>query len=133
MHFAVADNIYSTALVKDTSKVALWLGANVMIEYEVEDARELLRENLGNAKANLKTTEVRQNRGTSIALLLFIYFFFIHSYYFYYYFPSFSFSLERFGVHQGADDRVRSQRCARVQLRRQEEKGGRGQVTGNRV
>ena len=50
-------------------KVALWLGANTIVELSFEEATKLLKENLGNAKSSSKTIEeeleyVRDQRTT---------------------------------------------------------------------
>jgi prefoldin subunit 5 len=52
--FEVSDAIYASAEIKPQNKVMLWLGANVMLEYNYEDAHKLLSTNLRNAKINLK-------------------------------------------------------------------------------
>nr|XP_061811006.1 prefoldin subunit 3-like [Nerophis lumbriciformis] len=56
-HFMLADNVYCKASVPPTDKVCLWLGANVMLEYDIDDARALLEKNLGTAARNLETLE----------------------------------------------------------------------------
>ena len=40
---------------KDVNTVNLWLGANTMVEYTLDEAKVLLSKNLVNAKGNLKT------------------------------------------------------------------------------
>ena len=46
----LSDNIWAKAtLPNDTGKVGLWLGANVMVEYDYADAIKLLEANLENA------------------------------------------------------------------------------------
>ena len=40
----------------DSGKVGLWLGANVMVEYEYDDALKLLFKNQTNAEAKLEET-----------------------------------------------------------------------------
>lgn len=40
--FAIADQVYAKAKVPVTRTVNLWLGANVMLEYPLEEAKELL-------------------------------------------------------------------------------------------
>lgn len=50
-------HLYSRATVKPTKTVGLWLGANVMLEYPIEEAEDLLKRNLENAKKSLKQTE----------------------------------------------------------------------------
>lgn len=49
-NFLISDNIWAKAkIANDTGKVGLWLGANVMVEYNFEEALTLLERNLGNA------------------------------------------------------------------------------------
>ncbi|XP_072285338.1 prefoldin subunit 3-like isoform X2 [Pyxicephalus adspersus] len=55
--FSLADNLYCKALVPPTDKVCLWLGANVMLEYDIDKAQALLENNLSTATRNLETTE----------------------------------------------------------------------------
>lgn len=45
------------ANVPPTKKVCLWLGANVMLEYTLEDAEKLLTANMATAKKNLGFVE----------------------------------------------------------------------------
>ena len=40
--FAISDQVYAKAKVPVTDSVNLWLGANVMLEYPLEEARDLL-------------------------------------------------------------------------------------------
>ncbi|XP_026867249.1 prefoldin subunit 3 [Electrophorus electricus] len=56
-HFLLADNVYCKASVPPTDKVCLWLGANVMLEYDIDEAQCLLEKNLGTASRNLETLE----------------------------------------------------------------------------
>ena len=42
--------IYAKADIEDPSKVFLWLGANVMLEYPLAEANQLLENNLDNYK-----------------------------------------------------------------------------------
>lgn len=55
MDFELSPNVYSSAKVSDVQTVNLWLGAGVMVEYPLEEARELLETNLSTCKANLAT------------------------------------------------------------------------------
>ncbi|KAM9326559.1 prefoldin subunit 3 [Gastrophryne carolinensis] len=55
--FLLADNLYCKASVPPTDKVCLWLGANVMLEYDIDEAQALLEKNLSTAKRNLESTE----------------------------------------------------------------------------
>eukprot|EP00924_Labyrinthula_sp_SR-Ha-C_P006671 snap_masked-scaffold_29-processed-gene-1.39-mRNA-1 protein AED:0.07 eAED:0.07 QI:0/-1/0/1/-1/1/1/0/194 len=53
LDFLLADGVYSTCEVeKGNDKVGLWLGANVMVEYTYEEAKEMLGK-------NVKTIETR--------------------------------------------------------------------------
>uniref|UniRef100_A0A3B5LGX6 Prefoldin subunit 3 n=1 Tax=Xiphophorus couchianus TaxID=32473 RepID=A0A3B5LGX6_9TELE len=56
-HFLLADNVYCKASVPPTDKVCLWLGANVMLEYNIDEAQALLEKNLSTASRNLETLE----------------------------------------------------------------------------
>ncbi|XP_022653442.1 prefoldin subunit 3-like isoform X2 [Varroa jacobsoni] len=52
--FLLSDDVYAKARVPPTENVCLWLGANVMLEYSLEDAVELLTNNLTSSHAILK-------------------------------------------------------------------------------
>ncbi|XP_051570446.1 prefoldin subunit 3-like [Myxocyprinus asiaticus] len=56
-HFLLADNVYCRASVPPTDKVCLWLGANVMLEYDIDEAQALLEKNLATATRNLDSLE----------------------------------------------------------------------------
>ena len=43
------------AVLQDTSSVCLWLGANVMLEYPLQEAHDLLAKNYDNAKTSLES------------------------------------------------------------------------------
>ena len=45
--------MFAKAEIPPTDKVCLWLGANVMLEYSLEDAEQLLSKNLASAEKNL--------------------------------------------------------------------------------
>lgn len=51
--FILSDQVRAKALVGATDKVYLWLGANVMLEFTLDDAQELLVKNIESAKQNL--------------------------------------------------------------------------------
>lgn len=51
--FLLSDQVYAKATIPPTDKVCLWLGANVMLEYTLDDAQELLVKNIEAAKKNL--------------------------------------------------------------------------------
>ncbi|KAK8723155.1 hypothetical protein OTU49_011867 [Cherax quadricarinatus] len=55
--FLLSDQVYMKASIPPTDRVCLWLGANVMLEYGLEDAEGLLSKNLGNATKNLTQVE----------------------------------------------------------------------------
>lgn len=55
--FLLADNLYCKASVPPTDKVCLWLGANVMLEYDIDEAQALLEKNLSTATRNLDSLE----------------------------------------------------------------------------
>ncbi|XP_043560739.1 prefoldin subunit 3 isoform X3 [Chiloscyllium plagiosum] len=55
--FLLADNLYAKASITPTDKVCLWLGANVMLEYDLDEARALLEKNLTTATRNLEGLE----------------------------------------------------------------------------
>jgi len=50
-------SIYAKADVEDPSSVFLWLGANVMLEYPLSEATQLLENNLENCKTSLVRTD----------------------------------------------------------------------------
>ena len=57
-NFLISDNVWAKAkLPNKTGKVGLWLGANVMVEYNFEEALKLLGKNLHNAETRVKSTE----------------------------------------------------------------------------
>ena len=41
-------------MLQDTQSVSLWLGANVMLEYGLDEAHELLARNYANAQATVE-------------------------------------------------------------------------------
>ncbi|CAD6197027.1 unnamed protein product [Caenorhabditis auriculariae] len=43
--FLLSDDVYSRAIVNKPDKVSIWLGANVMVEYELDKAKALLEKN----------------------------------------------------------------------------------------
>ncbi|KAK2735673.1 peptide chain release factor 1 [Onygenales sp. PD_40] len=57
--FELNDTLYSRATVspKDTEEVFLWLGANVMLAYPIDEAEELLSEKLRAAEASFANCE----------------------------------------------------------------------------
>lgn len=56
MDFLLTDTIWAKASVpKETKTVCLWLGANTMVEFQFNEAKILLNNNLENALSNLKS------------------------------------------------------------------------------
>ena len=57
-NFLISDNIWAKARIpNDTGKVGLWLGANVMVEYDFAEAIKLLEKNLEAASLKLKESD----------------------------------------------------------------------------
>ena len=56
-NFQLSDTVYANAVIKEPTNVCLWLGANVMVEYPIDDAFQLLTENRDNAHVNLKSVD----------------------------------------------------------------------------
>lgn len=42
LDFSLSEQVYAKAKVKDVTSVGLWLGADVMLDYALEDAKQLL-------------------------------------------------------------------------------------------
>lgn len=55
--YQMSENIWSRAVVAPTNNVCLWLGANVMLEYTLDEAVELLRANEANAKTTISNLD----------------------------------------------------------------------------
>ncbi|CAG8753876.1 20519_t:CDS:2, partial [Dentiscutata erythropus] len=51
--FELNDTLWAAAKIKSTKTVYLWLGANVMLEYELQEAKELLETKLSTAQNTL--------------------------------------------------------------------------------
>ena len=52
--YMVSNSLWAKAEVKVPDSVFLWLGANVMCEYKMDEAKTLLNQNLQNAKNQMK-------------------------------------------------------------------------------
>merc|ERR1712244_26853 len=52
--FLLSDQVYAEAVIPPTDKVCLWLGANVMLEYTLDDAEKLLKKNLESAESSIQ-------------------------------------------------------------------------------
>ena len=57
LDFMVSNNLWAKAEVKIPDSVFLWLGANIMCEYSMKEAKELLNSNLEKAKKNIQVDE----------------------------------------------------------------------------
>jgi len=57
-NFLLSDQVYMDAHVPPTDKIYLWLGANVMLEYSIEEAETLLTKNLNTAQKNLAQIDI---------------------------------------------------------------------------
>lgn len=55
--YQLAENLWAKAAAPPTQSVHLWLGANCMLEYTLEEAVELLSTNEANAKTMLKSLD----------------------------------------------------------------------------
>ena len=55
--FELVKHVYSQAEITDHKKVYLWLGADTMVEYGVEEAKALLGQNLKNAETTLASAD----------------------------------------------------------------------------
>lgn len=53
-HFLMSSQLYSKARIPPTDTVCLWLGANVMLEYPLDEAKQLLQKNLSTSLSNMK-------------------------------------------------------------------------------
>ncbi|XP_073819373.1 prefoldin subunit mgr [Musca autumnalis] len=59
--FLLSDQVFIKTIVPPTKTVCLWLGASVMLEYPLDEAEELLKQNMTSAISNLKTVEHDQD------------------------------------------------------------------------
>jgi len=57
MDYELAEGVYSKAKLADVKTVNLWLGAGIMVEYSLKDAKELLESNLGICKTNIASVD----------------------------------------------------------------------------
>ena len=55
--FMVSNNLWAKANVPATSTVCLWLGADIMCEFTLDEAKALLRKNLDNANTTFKNND----------------------------------------------------------------------------
>lgn len=59
--FLLSEQVFLKTIVPPTKEVCLWLGANVMLEYPLDEAEVLLRQNMVSAGQNLKCLEHDQD------------------------------------------------------------------------
>lgn len=57
-HFLMSSQVYSRARIPPTDSVCLWLGANVLLECPLDEAKALLTKNFDTSMCNLKQIEV---------------------------------------------------------------------------
>jgi prefoldin subunit 5 len=55
--FPLTDNTHAQAVVEPCEKICLWLGANVMLEYSLEEAEQLLTASSQSAAASLASID----------------------------------------------------------------------------
>lgn len=56
-HFLLSEQVFVKAKVPPTETVCLWLGANVMLEYPLDEAEQLLQKSVETADKNLEQLE----------------------------------------------------------------------------
>lgn len=59
--FLLSEQVFLKTNVPPTKLVSLWLGANVMLEYPLDDAEVLLQQNMESAEQNLRCLEHDQD------------------------------------------------------------------------
>lgn len=57
-NFLLSDEVYMEAIIPPTDRINLWLGANVMLEYTLDEAEKLLSKNLEAANRNLTQIDI---------------------------------------------------------------------------
>ena len=55
--YKLDENLYSKAVISDMDRVCVWLGANVMVEYGLDEARQLLTTHLAEIERTNKDTD----------------------------------------------------------------------------
>lgn len=53
----LSEQVFVKSAIPKTDTVCLWLGANVMLEYPLNEAEQLLKQNLDSANMNLRCLE----------------------------------------------------------------------------
>lgn len=59
--FLLSEQVFLKTTMPPTKTVCLWLGANVMLEYDLDEAQVLLKQNMESAEQNLKCLEHDQD------------------------------------------------------------------------
>lgn len=59
--FLLSEQVFLKTSMPPTKNVCLWLGANVMLEYPLDEAQVLLKQNMESAEQNLKCLEHDQD------------------------------------------------------------------------
>lgn len=57
-NFLLSEEVYMEAIIPPTDRINLWLGANVMLEYTLDEAEALLSKNLEAANRNLTQIDI---------------------------------------------------------------------------
>lgn len=72
--FEVSNQLFARAHIPTADRVGLWLGANVMLEYDLEEAEKILIENEDSAKQSLadvdRTLEFLKEQTTTVEVNL---------------------------------------------------------------
>ncbi|KAL4527636.1 hypothetical protein Ndes2437A_g02784 [Nannochloris sp. 'desiccata'] len=55
--FSLSDQVYARAKLRDVDSVGLWLGAGIMVEYSLEEAKNLLENQLEGCRAQLSASQ----------------------------------------------------------------------------
>lgn len=53
----LSEQVFVKSVIQKTQTVCLWLGANVMLEYPLDEAEDLLKQNMDSASMNLRCLE----------------------------------------------------------------------------
>ncbi|KHJ74852.1 prefoldin subunit, partial [Oesophagostomum dentatum] len=67
--YLVSEEVYTKAVVPKPEKVSIWLGANVMVEYELEKAKELLEKNRGSVQKAIKALQAVDELTSELAFV----------------------------------------------------------------
>merc|ERR1711959_505889 len=55
LDFNLSDNLYAKVNISKPKFVFIWMGANIMLDFNLKDAKSLLEQNLITAETNLET------------------------------------------------------------------------------